>query len=243
MSREVRNIDCKYNILRLAYKDTQYFLYITCMLCSTGLKRHIPIRVWRYIFSFLETHYLREHELFVEESEKYELKINPLKDSCSLNLAYHKSYANFILDALIKFHAINYDYAVSKLPLFNVEKPLVPFKPKMENVYRRQSIERVLPNLLEIFPEGLYEKYNSSIRAKEIDCSGCKKKILTQSTPYKEKVDVMNTLISVFNTIEYLKNHIPYVKQKLTFIYINGIHTPIPLPLTFEIYLKLAQHV
>ena len=213
------------------------------MICITGLKRHIPIRFWRYIFSFLETYYLREHELFVEESEKYELMINPLKVSCVLNLAYHKSYANFILDALIKFHAINYGYAVSKLPLFNVEKPLVPFKPKMESVYRRQSIERVLPNLLEIFPEGPYKKYNSSRIAKEINCSGCKEKILTPSTPYKEKVAVMNTLISVFNTIEYLKNHIPYVTKKFTFIYINGIHTPIPLPLTLEIYLGLAQHV
>jgi len=243
MSREVRVIDCPYKSLRLHYKDTKYSLPITCMICSTGLERHIPIRVWRYIFSFLETHYLREHELFVEESKKYELMINPQKDSCILNFAYHNSYANFILDALNKFHAINYGYAVSKLPLFNVEKPLVPYPPKMESVYRRQSIESVLSNLLDIFPEGVYEKSNSSIRAKKIDCSGCKEKILTQSTPYKEKVAVMNTLISVFNTIEYLKNHIPYVKERFTFIYINGIHTPIPLPLTFEIYLGLAQHV
>lgn len=241
MSRTFRIIDCPYKELRGVHTSIQVSCDITCMLCGAELELRIPIRVWIYIFSFLKKHYQLEHELFDEESKKYELMINPLKVSSRLNFAYHKSYANFIVDAFIKFHAINYDYAVSKLPLFNVEKPQGPFKPKMESVYRRQSIERVLPKLLEIFPEGIYEKYNSSERAKKIYCSDCKKTI-RQSTSYKEKVAVMNTLISVFNTIEYLKNHIPYVTQKLTFIYINGIHTLIPLPLTFEFYLGLAQH-
>lgn len=245
MSFEPKNVSLKEMMSELT--QTRDALRIACMLCGTDFEQYIPGRVWIYIFSFLETRYQSEHELFDKESTKYDLIENSQRSSSIENLYYEQRYANFLLDVIIDFHAINYWYAVSVLPLFEVSCPPYPSKSKkMELVFRRQSVERILSKLLHIFGDTLYKGVSiisKRPKKRQRDGYASKKLILNQSTPYVTKLTALNSLISVFNNSEYLKNDIPYVTQRYTFIYINGLHTPIPLPLTLEIYLGLAQHL
>lgn len=243
MSFEPKNVSL--DEMSSFYEHIKKSLYIACILCGTEFEQYIPGRVWIYIFSFLEKRYQSEHEIFDKESTEYDCMRNP-HGPASLNRFYYKQrYANFILKIIIDFHGFNYRYALSHIPLFEVPNSLNPSKSKMKSAVRRQIVESLLPTFLEIFEDQSYTGSSviSKNSKKEINGAACKKLIIDESTPYMKKLDAMNSLISVFNNIEYLKSNNPYVTQGYTFIYINGLHTPIPLPLTLEIYLGLAQHL